>query len=62
MHIDTSFVLLPVLIECQRLHSAVRGRHDRQQRSGTLWDSIRAIKTKQDDNFTCSNLNFSRIG
>lgn len=61
MHIDPFFALFPVLIECQRLHGAIRVRHDWQQRSGTLWHSIRATETKENDNFTCCNLNFSRM-
>lgn len=58
MHIDPLSASVPVLIECQRLQVAIRGRHDWQQRSGTRWHSIRAIETKENDNFTCCNLNF----
>lgn len=59
MHTDPFFALFPVLIECQRSYLAIRARHEWQQGSGTLWLSIRAIKPKLNDNFTCSNPNFS---
>lgn len=61
MHTDPFFALFPVLIECRRLYIAIRARHEWQQGSGTLWLSIRAIKPKWNDNFTCSNPNFSKM-
>lgn len=61
MHTDPFFALFPVLIECQRSYIAIRARHEWQQGSGTLWLSIRAIKPKLNDNFTCCNPNFSKM-
>ena len=61
MYTDPFFALFPVLIECRRLYFAIREGHEWQQGSGTLWLSVRVIKPKWNDNFTCCNPNFSKM-